>query len=116
MKVLNSMDSTLLSRTQKYNSGIGIKMVIFEVHKPLEPTIIEVVEKLSIVEGVKGLDVTLYETDRTTEMLKVAVNGERLNYEELVQAIEHLGGVVRSIDRVIAGETYPKEEIKEKED
>ena len=80
-----------------------LKRIVLDVLKPHSPTLPEFAEILGSVEGVKNVNVTLIELDQDTETIKVTLEGD-LSYEKIKNAIEEKGGVVHSIDEVMAGE------------
>ncbi|MDY0387458.1 MAG: DUF211 domain-containing protein [Methanolobus sp.] len=64
---------------------------------------------LSILPGVHGVNLSLYEVDQQTETVKITVEGENLVYEDLKQSIENLGAVIHSIDEIAAGKRLVEE-------
>ncbi len=81
----------------------GIRRLVLDVLKPHEPSNTYFALRLSEIEGVEGVNVTLQEIDQETESVKITLVGEDLDYEEIRDTIETLGGVVHSIDEVVAG-------------
>lgn len=49
------------------------------------------------------MNITLSELDVETESVKITIVGTNLNFEEIKKLIESLGGVVHSVDEVVAG-------------
>jgi hypothetical protein len=62
------------------------------VLKPLEPNIVDLVRKISTLDGVDGVNITIYEIDHHVENAKITVEGERLSYQELHDLIVENGG------------------------
>lgn len=87
----------------------GIRRLVLDVLKPHHPSIVELSETLSVLPGVHGVNLSLYEVDQQTETVKVTIEGENLDYEELKQSIENLGAVVHSIDEIAAGKRLVEE-------
>ncbi len=79
-----------------------IRRLVLDVLKPHSPTLPEFATKLSSMSGVDGVNVTLIEIDKDTETVKITIDGQ-LDYGTIRSAIEEWGGVVHSIDEVIAG-------------
>ena len=79
-----------------------LRRLVLDVLKPHSPTLPEFAIKLSSMPGVDGVDVTLIEIDKDTETLKVTIEGE-LDYNMVRSAIEERGGVIHSVDEVMAG-------------
>jgi len=81
----------------------NLRRLVLDVLKPLEPTIVELVQLLADLEGVDGANISIYEIDRRVENAKVTIEGHDLRYEEVVSIIEENGGAIHSIDEVAAG-------------
>jgi len=54
--------------------------------------------------GVQALNITVTEIDIETVGMVVTVEGERIDYAALVEAIDATGAVVHSIDQLAAGD------------
>lgn len=79
-----------------------IKKIVLDVLKPQTPTIIEFAQAILKVKGVKGFEVTHVELDRDVEKIKIVVTGNNLNFSKIKKVIEESGGVIHSIDGVLA--------------
>lgn len=79
-----------------------LRRLVLDVLKPHSPTLPDFAERLSSMPGVEGVNVTLIEIDKDTETLKVTIDGE-LDYAAIRSAIEEWGGVIHSVDEVMAG-------------
>lgn len=82
----------------------NVRRLVLDVLKPLEPTIIDLAEQLSMLAGVEAVNISIYEIDRRVENAKITIEGSDLNYEEVMRIIQENGGTVHSIDEVVAGE------------
>ena len=80
-----------------------IRRLVLDTLKPHEPSIIELAEELSELEGVSAVNISIYELDRKVENAKITVEGENILYTEVSHIIEDLGGTIHSIDEVVAG-------------
>ena len=80
-----------------------IRRIVLDVLKPHEPNIIELSQRLASLEGVDGVNISIYEVDRKVENAKITVEGGRLNYEDILAVVEDAGGTVHSIDEAVAG-------------
>ncbi|MEM2908255.1 MAG: DUF211 domain-containing protein [Candidatus Hadarchaeales archaeon] len=87
-----------------------LRRLVLDVLKPHTPTLPEFATKLSSMPGVEGVNVTLIEIDRDTETVKVTIDGE-LDYGKIRAAIEEWGGVVHSVDEVVAGSKMVREAL-----
>lgn len=94
-----------------------IKRVVLDVIIPKKGlSIVEIAEGLSKVEGVEAVNITVKEIDMETENIIVVVQGNNINYDKVTKLIEEIGGVIHSIDQVVAGEKIieiPKEILEE---
>jgi len=94
-----------------------IKRVVLDVIIPKRgPSIVEIAEGLSRVNGVEAVNITVKEIDMETENIIVVIEGHNVDFEEATKLIEEIGGVVHSIDQVVAGERIvevPREIIEE---
>jgi hypothetical protein len=81
----------------------NLRRLVLDVLKPLDPSIVDLVQLLAEVEGVDGTNISIYEIDRRVENAKITIEGHDLRYDEIVRIIEENGGSVHSIDEVAAG-------------
>ncbi len=81
----------------------AIRMLVLDVLKPLEPSIIKYSQALADVEGIDGVNITVVEVDRQTETIKISLQGKDIEYSLLNDIIQGLGGSIHSIDKVSAG-------------
>lgn len=81
----------------------NLRRLVMDVLKPLEPSIVELAQLLADLEGVDGVNISIYEIDRRVENAKVTIEGRNLDYKSIVRIIEENGGAVHSIDEVAAG-------------
>jgi hypothetical protein len=81
----------------------NLRRLVLDVLKPAEPTIVQFAQVLADLEGVDGVNISIYEIDRRVENAKIIVEGHNLRYERVAQIIEENGGSIHSIDEVAAG-------------
>jgi hypothetical protein len=81
----------------------NLRRLVLDVLKPLDPSIVSLVQFLADLEGVDGVNISIYEIDRRVENAKITVEGQDLRYDEIVAVIQENGGSVHSIDEVAAG-------------
>ena len=90
--------------TTEENKSMGnLRRLVLDVLKPLDPSIVELVQLIAELEGVDGANISIYEIDRRVENAKITIEGHDLRYEEIVDVIGENGGTVHSIDEVAAG-------------
>jgi uncharacterized protein len=80
-----------------------IRRVVLDTLKPMEPTIIEMAKKLSLVDGVSAVNISIVEIDLKVENAKITIEGDNINYTEVEILIQDLGASIHSIDEVVAG-------------
>jgi hypothetical protein len=91
------------------NDKSGIRRLVLDVLKPHNPSIVELAGVLGDVEGVDGVNLSLYEMDQKTENVKITLEGLDLDYELIRQEIENMGAVVHSVDEIAAGKKIIEE-------
>ena len=74
-----------------------------DVLKPHDPSIIELAGELSDLSGVEAVNISIYEIDRRVENAKITIEGNDLNYDDVLKIIGENGATVHSIDEVVAG-------------
>jgi hypothetical protein len=83
---------------------MNIRRIVLDVDKAVSrPTLIEITNAIEAVPGVQGVNLTVTEIDIETVGTNVTIQGEGLDYDALVKAIESTGAVVHSIDQIVAG-------------
>jgi hypothetical protein len=86
-----------------------IKRLVLDVLKPHNPSVIEVSQELSELNGVEGVNVIIYEIDQKVENAKVIIAGNKLDFEMIRKKLEELGATIHSVDEVAAGEKIIEE-------
>ena len=79
-----------------------ITKLVLDVLKPHQPSIVEFAVALTKVKGVERVDSSVVEVDAETETIKVVVEGKDLEVDAIAEVIRDLGGVVHSVDAVVA--------------
>ncbi|AKT33763.1 MAG: hypothetical protein GU356_09940 [Pyrobaculum sp.] len=86
-----------------------IRRIVIDAAIPTKGiTIVDVAKELYKVEGVKAVRVTVDDVDVDVLGLAIVVEGVDIDYGELEEALEKVGGVVHSIDEVVVGEYIPE--------
>ena len=87
------------------NTKLNIRRLVVDVDKALKtPSLLEIAEAIHGRAGVQSSNITVTEVDQETMGTNITIEGEGLDYDELVRAIEHSGAVVHSLDQVVSGE------------
>jgi len=80
-----------------------IRRLVLDTLKPHDPSIIELADQLSDLDGISAVNVSIYEMDRKVENAKITIEGESISYEIVSELIEEMGGAIHSVDEVAAG-------------
>jgi hypothetical protein len=80
-----------------------IRRLVLDTLKPYEPNIIEMADRLSELEGISAVNISIYEMDRNVENAKITIEGENVSYHRVLEVIQEMGGAVHSIDEAVAG-------------
>jgi len=80
-----------------------IKRLVLDVLKPLKgPSIVELAQSLTELDGVRRVSIVVNEIDVETITLTITVEGESIDFDDIREVIERLGGVIHSVDQVVA--------------
>jgi hypothetical protein len=83
---------------------MNIRRLVLDVDKARErPSLLEIAQAIERCAGVEVLNLSVDEIDIETVGMDITVEGEHLDYDEILKAIESTGAVVHSIDQVVAG-------------
>jgi len=80
-----------------------IRRLVLDTLKPHEPSIIDLADGLSEIDGVAAVNISIYELDRKVENAKITIEGDDLSYNMILSVIEDMGGAIHSVDEVVAG-------------
>jgi hypothetical protein len=84
---------------------VNIRRLALDVDKAIaRPSVIEIAEAISPCSGVEALNITVSEIDVETVGMEVAIEGDNLNYQQILQAIESIGAALHSLDQIVCGE------------
>ena len=86
-----------------------IKRVVLDVLKPHHPGIVELSQRLSVLQGISGVNITIVEVDQDTETVKITIEGNAIIFDEVENAITEAGAVIHSVDSVSAGKRLVEE-------
>lgn len=79
------------------------RRLVLDTLKPHEPSIIEMADQLSELNGISAVNISIYEMDRKVENAKITIEGEDISYPIVLEIINEMGGAVHSIDEVVSG-------------
>jgi hypothetical protein len=80
-----------------------IRRLVLDVLKPHEPSIIEFASTIEEISGVDGVNASLVEIDEEVQNIKLTIEGEGVDEEEVQKEIEDLGGSIHSVDEIVCG-------------
>jgi hypothetical protein len=79
-----------------------IRRLVLDVLKPHQPSVVEVSEALSHLEGVEGVNIIINEIDQQVENAKIILAGTSLSFEDIKDKLKELGATIHSVDEVAA--------------
>jgi hypothetical protein len=80
-----------------------IRRLVLDTLKPHDPSIIELAQSLSQLDGVEAVNISINEIDRKVENAKITIEGSDIQFEAIMSVISDNGGAVHSVDEVVAG-------------
>ena len=86
-----------------------IRRIVLDVLKPHKPSVVELSEALSHLEGVEGVNIIIYEIDQQVENAKVIIAGSPISFEDIKKKLEEMGSTIHSVDEVTAGKRIVEE-------
>ncbi|MBP2143727.1 hypothetical protein J2127_000895 [Methanococcus voltae] len=92
-----------------------LRRVVLDVLKTHEPKLTDLALEICALEGIDGVNITVHEIDKSTESVKITIEGYDLDYDIIKDVIETMNGVIHSIDEVAAG-TKIVDEVKTPQD
>ena len=81
----------------------GVRRVVLDVLKLRDPPLPELALRLSSIPNVEGVNVSLVEIDQDTESVKIAIEGEDIDIDQLRELMKDCGAVIHSVDQVVVG-------------
>jgi hypothetical protein len=81
-----------------------VRRVILDVDKALNrPTLLELASAVEKVQGVEAVNVSVTEMDMETMGTIITVEGNGIDFSELINSIEETGSVIHSVDEIVVG-------------
>ena len=80
-----------------------IRRLVLDTLKPIEPSIVDLAKRLSVLDGITAVNISIAEIDHKVENAKITIEGDDLDYEVVSALIHDQGGSIHSIDEVVAG-------------
>ena len=89
----------------------GVRRLVLDVLKPHEPDLPELATRLSSIEGIDGVNISLVEIDQDTESVRITVEGDHINLHNLKDTMKDCGASIHSIDEVSVGKKLIKKTL-----
>jgi hypothetical protein len=83
--------------------------LVLDVLKPHQPTMLTLADKLGDLEGIDGVDITLFEIDNKVENIKITLEGADIDFQDVAEVVQDAGGSIHSIDKVSCGKELVEE-------
>ena len=80
------------------------RYLVLDVLKPYEPSVIDLANDISDLDGVAGTNVAVVEIDREVESVKITIRGDDIEFDAVRAVIERNGATIHSVDKVACGE------------
>jgi hypothetical protein len=79
--------------------------VLLDVDKPIkEPSLFSLIEAIGNISGVAAVNGTVEEMDVDVMGLLIVVEGDGFSFAGVEEAIDRAGGVIHSVDQIVAGD------------
>lgn len=82
----------------------AIQRLVLDVLKPHEPSALAFTQQVAEAESVAGVNTTLIELDKEVKNVKLTIEGDAIDYDDVEAIIEDSGGTIHSVDQVACGE------------
>jgi hypothetical protein len=80
-----------------------IRRLVLDTLKPIEPSIVDLAKRISVLDGISAVNISIAEIDHKVENAKITIEGDDLDYDVVAALIQDQGGSIHSIDEVVAG-------------
>ncbi|MDP7282131.1 MAG: DUF211 domain-containing protein [Candidatus Undinarchaeales archaeon] len=80
-----------------------IKIVVLDVLKPHNPSIVEFGKLVCRNSSVLSVNNSVYAVDTKTESIKMTLEGNDINFDAVKKIIANAGAAIHSVDRVVLG-------------
>lgn len=78
----------------------SVQRLVLDVLKPHQPNALEFARAIAALGESYRVDIRVIEVDEQTETLRVAIEGDGLDFERISGAINEIGASLHSIDEV----------------
>ncbi|NOZ11876.1 MAG: DUF211 domain-containing protein [Gammaproteobacteria bacterium] len=78
----------------------SVQRLVLDVLKPHQPNALEFARAIAALGESYRVDIQVIEVDEQTETLRVAIEGDGLDFERISDSISEIGASLHSIDEV----------------
>ena len=83
---------------------MNIRRLLFDVDKALaRPSLLDIAKAIDQCAGISAFNISVEDIDVETLDMNVTIEGENLDYDEIVRSIENTGAVVHGLEQIAAG-------------
>jgi len=83
-----------------------VRRLVLDILKPFDPELhIVATEVINRCKKSKDISVnlTVYEVDKLTQTVKIIIEGEHLDFDEIQEILNTMNCIIHSVDQVVAG-------------
>ena len=88
-----------------------VRRLVLDVLKPHEPALVELTEGMVQKLDVEGVTATLIEMDENVRNVRLVLEGDDLDLNEITDVIGDLGASIHSVDQVSSGERIVRDQV-----
>jgi hypothetical protein len=82
-----------------------IRRIVLDVDKAFAlPSLLDIAAAIEKVQGVEGFNISVEDVDQETVSTIINVEGDNMDYDKLLAAIEKSGAVVHGIIEIVVGD------------
>ena len=83
-----------------------IRRLVLDILKPFDPELhivaTEIINRCKIGKDI-SVNLTVYEVDKLTQTVKIIIEGEHLDFDEIQEILNSMNCIIHSLDQVVAG-------------
>ncbi len=87
-----------------------LRKLVLDVLKPHNPDIVSFAKNLATIEGIDGVNISVFEIDKEVENVKITLEGKFADMSKIKEYVSNAGGTIHSIDEVVAGKKIVEED------
>ncbi len=82
----------------------NVRRLVLDVDKAVRaPSLLEIGAAIERCQGVDACNITVMEIDIETVGTNITIEGDGIDYDEVIRAIEKTGAVVHGVDQLVTG-------------